>query len=457
MRDLIFVALFLAMLPMALRFGHVATMVWAWVALAGPSQFMFGFASDLSFNKVVAFVAVVAFFVDYKRRPAFYVDSHGVLLLAFLLVGMTSYMFGLSGRTRADDLADRIFKIVVLSMFIVMTIRTRLHIHSLLIAIGLGMGIHGAIEATKFVATGGSHVLVGPMTIGDNNHFGLAILMVLPLLAYLYLYSVSILVRVALALAILANVAAVIASNSRGALIALVVVGFAVFIQSRHKLLAAVVLLILGGVGAALAPDRWYDRMSSIGAAGQDSSFMGRIASWKMNLLVALDRPLTGGGFSAMEDPTVFNLYLPRFSSLDFIPTHVPTSTAAAHSIYFQVLGDTGFIGFSLFVGLLFVAFRNVRSIQRLSRDREDLRWAADLGRFLRLTLIAYTVGGAALSLAYFELYYIVITLISVTRRHVQDAVRSVAPQGSARLALAPRAALGGMVANPPTSLGRSR
>lgn len=434
MRDIAFTAIFLAMLPAALRFGHVGAMLWAWVAMIAPNNYLYGFARGLPFNKIVVAVALLSLFLDRGMRRKLYFDSHVRALLLFFAVAMISYVFALSDRARVDELADRLFKVVILCMFMLVTIRGRLQIHSLMIAICMGMSIHGAIEAAKFIATGGGHILLGPATFGDNNHFGLAILMVIPPLVYLYRYSLSLIVRIALAFAIAGNVAGVIATNSRGALLGMVAVGVSILWQSKHKARALVIVALLGGIGAAIAPERWYQRMNTIGSAESDGSFLSRVSSWKMNLLVALDRPLTGGGFSAMEDYAVFSAYLPQFSMLDFIPTAPPTIAFAAHSIYFQVLGDTGFLGLALFLSLLYLAFRNTRIIMRLAKDRQEFEWAYDAARFLRFTLIAYTVSGAALSLAYFEFYYIVITLISLIRRTVQETLQAKLPAGQVAL-----------------------
>lgn len=445
MRDLAFVILFLAMLPMAIRFGHIGTMLWAWIAMVAPALYMFGFAAGLPFNKIVVAVAVLALLVDRQNRPPFYFDTHMKLLVAFLAVALTSYMMALSDRPRVDDLADRLTKTVALCFFMVATVRTRLHIHSLLIAVSMGMGIHGAIEALKYVVTAGGHILIGPQTIGDNNHFGLAILMVLPPLAYLYRYSDALIVRAAFALALLANTIGVVASNSRGALLGLVAMGAYAFLKSRNKIAMILVLLVLGGIGLAVAPERWYERMGTITEAREDGSFMGRVAMWKMNTLVALDRPLVGGGFSSMEDPTVFQRYLPQSSSLDWLfPAVTPTVVLAAHSIYFQVLGDTGFIGLALFLCLLLMGYRNSQVILRLTKDRPDLQWARDAGLFLRYSLIAYTVSGAALSLAYFEFYYLVITLLSITRKHVEGVATARMPSAFERLLAPSRATFPG-------------
>jgi putative inorganic carbon (HCO3(-)) transporter len=435
MRSLVFTALFLAMLPAALRYAHVATMLWVWIAMVSPTHYIYGFAQQIPFNKLVVAVGVIALAVDRQYRPKLRFDAHMVLLLAFLAVAMISYMFALTRISRVDDLADRLFKVVMLCLFVVATVRTRLQIHSVMIAACMGMGIHGAIEAAKYLASAGGHVLLGPATIGDNNHFGLAILMTIPPLAYLFRYSQALVVKVAFAAAALGNVIGVIASHSRGALIGLVAVGAAVFFKSRNKGVMLLVLAVLAGIVLAIAPERWFDRMGTIDDARADGSFMGRVSSWKMNLLVALDRPLVGGGFSSMEDNWVFSQYLRFFPSLDWLAiSPTPTRPLAAHSIYFQVLGDTGFIGLFLFLALLALAFHNTRVIRRLTADREDLQWAHDLSLAVYFSLIGYAVSGAALSLAYFEFYYLLITVAAVTRYHVETELGVVAKAKAAAL-----------------------
>jgi hypothetical protein len=51
----------------------------------------------------------------------------------------------------------------------------------------------------------------------------------------------------------------------------------------------------------------------------------------------------------------------------------------------------------------------------RITKDVEALKWASLLCRYLQVSLVAYIVGGAFLSLAYFDLpYHFVITITAV-------------------------------------------
>lgn len=433
MRDVAFLLAFAAMLLPAVRFGHVGTMLWTWVALISPNYYMYGIARGLPLNKVTVAVAAISLFLD-KTRANFKVDTHVRLMIAFLILSLISYMFALSDKARVDTLADKLTKEVVLCLFMVAVVRDRLRIHSVLLAMAMGMSIHGAIEGAKYISAGGGHVLAGPSTIGDNNAFGLAMLMVLPILLYLYRYSVASVVRLALAGAMAVNIVSVIGSNSRGALIGMAAVGFTMFLRSKSKLLIAIAFIVIAGATLSLAPERYLGRMSTIGNAEADGSFLGRVNSWKLHLLVALDRPLIGGGFSPMEDGRVWESYLPGLSALDFIPTGRPVGPLAAHSIYFEVLGDLGFTGLFLFLGMMFCAFRNMRIVLRLARGDPALEWAVDLMDMLRLSMVAYCVSGAALSMAYFELYYVMITLISLTRHHIEDLAVEQVPEGIAVL-----------------------
>ncbi len=307
-----------------------------------------------------------------------------------------------------------------------------MHIHSMIIIICLGMGIHGVLEGLKYIDSGGGHVVIAPSSIGDNNYLAMATLMVIPLLVYLFRYSESRLIRLSFAGALLASVVGVVATASRGGLIGLVVLGFFVFLQSRRKVLALLGIAALAAGLLAFVPESWTDRMNTIAAPTESDSFMSRVSAWKLNTILALERPLTGGGYSALENWAVYNTYLPRFHTLDFlIESPEPTAALAAHSIYFEALGDLGFSGFFLFLAILATGFRNLGRILRTTRGNDSLLWAYDLAVLLRVSLVIFVICGALLSAAYFELLYILLTQISVLRRHVEETVPAARRQWS--------------------------
>ena len=108
--------------------------------------------------------------------------------------------------------------------------------------------------------------------------------------------------------ALLACFTGVIATASRGGLIGLAVLGVFLFLHSRRKMVTLLVIAVLAGGLLTYAPGQWLERMDTIGAADEDGSFMYRVSSWKLNTILALDRPLVGGGYSALENWTIFDI-----------------------------------------------------------------------------------------------------------------------------------------------------
>jgi probable O-glycosylation ligase, exosortase system type 1-associated len=303
-------------------------------------------------------------------------------------------------------------------------IRTEIRIRALLFAVALSMGFHSSAEGIKFVLTGGSHKIWGPGSsiIGDNNQFALAIIMVIPILIYLYIHSRNRLIRIGIGMGIFLQIIAVIGTGSRGGLIGIAALGMWTLVTTKRKIRYLLVVLLMGSVALSMAPERWYARMGTIDSATQDDAFMGRVIAWKINVLAALDHPFIGAGFRSTQNIAVWRDYSNQFSRLNFIPTSEPSATfaRAAHSIYFQVLGDMGIVGLSIFIALLFVAWRNASVVMARTRDRIDLKWANDLARALQYCLVPYIVSGAALSMAYFDLSYAIFGLLAVLRARTE-------------------------------------
>ena len=150
---------------------------------------------------------------------------------------------------------------------------------------------------------------------------------------------------------------------------------------------------------------------------------MGRINAWTMAINLANDRPLVGGGFEVQSE-TVYARYAPD-----------PSVVRSAHSIYFQLLGEHGYVGLALFLLLWILVWRDASWIITRSEKRMELRWASDLARMVQVSLVGYAVGGAFLNLAYYDLpYYILIALV-LTRMLVEKEIKKMAQKEGAAMA----------------------
>ncbi len=212
---------------------------------------------------------------------------------------------------------------------------------------------------------------------------------------------------------------AVVATHSRGGLIALFTVAVLIVLRSRNIIAGLMFVLLSGFLVLQLAPTDWADRMQTITAAEQDESFMGRVAAWKVSTAIAVEHPIFGGGFRAIQSYPVWDKFINKPGLLDFIETpDVGRSGVAAHSIWFEVLGDLGFVGFFIFVALFVNAIFTHRDIRRLVRRAgTEQRWAGDLADMVLIALFVYLVAGSLLSVAYFEFPYICMMLLEVIKQ----------------------------------------
>jgi hypothetical protein len=82
-----------------------------------------------------------------------------------------------------------------------------------------------------------------------------------------------------------------------------------------------------------------------------------------------------------------------------------------------MVLGEHGFIGLFLFLVLWLLAWRSAGQLRVEAAKIPQARWLATLGAMAQVSIAGYAVGGAFLSLAYFDLPYNILVLIVVGRR----------------------------------------
>jgi probable O-glycosylation ligase (exosortase A-associated) len=416
MRDILFLSVMLTMVPLALRFPMIGVIGWAWTALLSPNDWLFSYMTGVPFNKLFAVVTCISM-VLWAGQLRFRMSRALWLVTCLLVVATVSAAFSIDQSDAGWTLYWRLVKIMAFAFVIAAVVRTRLDIHALLLAVALGMGFVGLSEGLFYLVSGGGHKIVGNPSVGDNNQLAVLLLMVLPVILYLAGQAEIRLVKLVGYISAGLVLAAIVGTFSRGALVGLVGLVLFMLAGSRRKLAGFVVVIMVGLVVLAVAPDTWYHRMDSITDANQDSSFMGRVVAWKISTMIALARPLTGGGFHAVQHLFAWDYYGHDMQILNFIPTPEPdVFPHAAHSIYFETLGDLGFVGLSLFLGLMVTIYRNARAVRRMVANRPDLRWAADLGYTLQASLVAYLVAGAAVSVSYIDFFYILVALSAVLR-----------------------------------------
>lgn len=414
MRDLIVATALFAPLLWAFRAPWIGLMVWVVVSILNPHRFTYGFAYSLPYAIVAALITLfgVAFVKTDKRSPW---NKQSILLILLLLWMCVTTAFGFSPKDSFVNL-NNTFKVYLMIIVAGMLLVTEKQIKVMIWVLAFSIGIISTKGGIFTVLTGGSYRVWGPpdSIVEDNNAFAVAAIMTVPLLMFLTTLVKKNWHKRALQLMALFSIAAALGSQSRGALLSIIAMTGFLILKGKNKARLIAIVLIVTPVALAAMPPSWFDRMHTIKTYDQDESAMGRVNAWYTAFHVANDR-FTGGGFD-IASPYVFQMYAPE-----------PTMLHAAHSIYFQVLGEHGWLGLILFLSFWVSGWFACGDVIKRARGDPACQWIMDLTRMIQVSLMAFAIGGAFLSIAYFDMPYYEVMVVVAMRRFLIEKQKSTA------------------------------
>ena len=402
MREILLLIAIIAGLGMTFRTPFVGVLIWEWFTLQNPHRETYGFMG--STNMVIAVVTLIAWAMARSERKA---PPNGLILWAIVIfiAWTTLDTFFAYDPGWSFGYWDRTWKTFALGILLAATVTNRVRAQAVVWVAVVSLFYYGVKGGLFTIVTGGHNHVLGPSgsMINDNNQLAVAMLMTLPLANFLRGQSADKRVRLALLGGTILTVIAVIGTYSRGALIGLAALGFLGLLRMKRRLTYMTVAAVLIAFTVHFMPEQYFERMStmnSVESVQADESVHGRLVAWQVAYYAAKDRFPFGAGFYGPQLAPFFHAYFPN------------EKNHAAHSIYFQVLGEHGFIGLAIYLMMILASFIRVSYIIRAARRVPEKRWAAELGVALQASLIVFCVSGAALSLAYYDLFVIVICLL---------------------------------------------
>jgi O-antigen ligase len=114
---------------------------------------------------------------------------------------------------------------------------------------------------------------------------------------------------------------------------------------------------------------------------------------------MAKDHPILGFG------PRNSNLFSQQYGA--------DMENRAIHSQYLQVAADTGFVGMSLYLLLLFTVWQDVKRVRRWAKTQtgEDARRVYAMAAGVEASMAVFCAGAVFLSLEVFELPYLLLMI----------------------------------------------
>lgn len=396
---------------------YIGVLLWSWIGYMNPHRLGWGFAYNFPFALLIALVTLISLVISRKKLEFFWHPAVGWLIILNIWFVITT-LFSL----QPDESWMEFIKVIKIQFFIFITLwvmHDRNKINGLVWVIAISIGFYGFKGGIFTLMGGGSSHVLGPEDsfISGNTEIGLALVMVLPLIWYLYLHTHKKWIRSGLLLSIPLVAIAILGTQSRGAFLAIAAIGVFLWLKSRKKLVPLLVILLMIPFVFMFMPQSWHDRMSTINNYEEDASAMGRINAWILAIKMANARPLIGGGFRSFHEDN-YEYYAPGLIDRSG-RIHYPD----VHSVYFEMLGEQGYVGLFVFLMLGWIAWRTASKIMKLTRDSEKHKWAYDLASMIQVGYIGYAVGGAFLGLSYFDLPYHFLAILVLTLRIVEQSL----------------------------------
>ncbi|MDP2484919.1 O-antigen ligase family protein [Pseudoalteromonas marina] len=362
----------------------------------------------LKIPKMLALASLLAIawhlFISKSLKPH-WSSTHLVFVIWF--VWLTVCVFSASNKGMAIEYWTGVLVKVFIMVFAISWWLTRFS-HFSLVRMGIMIsGISVALVALSNKMNGiglveGTRVTISReyrSQLGDPNDLSLVLMFPVSFLAAeLFDKGANKYRRLFAAVGLLLAISGVIATQSRGGLLGIAAI-LSFFLYQKVKnpivvgLCAAVAMLammVFAGIG---------DRQSG-GAAedGVDASAMGRIYAWQAAINMALSNPLTGVG--------VDNFYVNYY----FYSPHWDGKNHAVHSTWFQVLGETGFVGIGIFVLLIASIYRSLSRVYCINALNPNDQVAVNANA-LKAGLIGFMVAGTFLTQAFTWPLYIILAL----------------------------------------------
>jgi putative inorganic carbon (hco3(-)) transporter len=407
MLSLAIVCLILLSLVVAFRYPFYGFCLYLWLDYVAPDRMFAGTFSE-AFRLSLMTVLVTFFgWLLYERGSRLGPSVALRILLVFALWISITTIFSVFPEPALAKYI-RLGKNLIMVLLGVFLIDSK---ERLLITMGTifaATALHSARGAVVTVLTGGGgYTVVGTAGtyLEERNYIAMAFLMAVSYGIFLFRYfkreSYPKWAVWMMGGAVVCCMISVVGTQSRGAFVAAAVTGFTAIMFSKRRISSLIVVAVMAGLTYYFAPDVWLNRMRSIGEYEQDTSSTSRLDTWKFAYEYALSSPILGGGFAI------------------FLANRNPTSPLGyfdAHSFYFEILAEHGFVGLFIVIVMLIALFGGlVRGAIATKNSASPL--VPEMQFFVFTSAVSVFVAGIFGILSPFLMTYIPILLAAAYQR----------------------------------------
>jgi probable O-glycosylation ligase (exosortase A-associated) len=419
LRSAYVIVIYLAFLILGLSAPFVFSLGYVWVDTFSPQTVATQVLPLFPVSLVMAAAAIGGYVIlDRKSPPPLSLNTVLVLLLA-IWVTLSTFSWAVVP-AMAEAKWNVAIKTILFSAFLPFVFRSRTHFEAFLQVYLFSLTVQFVPFGLKTLISGGGYgrnlgVLEGNTPLSEGATLATVTLMLVPIVLYLIKHGTllpksRITTIMYVGLMVLA-VAASIGTYERTALVGFGVIGIFVWLRSKRKILVAIAGIGVVSAIIAFGSVQWLGRMSTTTNFAQEDSALARILVWEWTLGFVAEHP-QGGGFNSYFIDTI------RLPSKD---PHGATVVhgKAFHSIFFEVLGEQGWIGLGLFLALIVNSLVMLRTVASRCRQFEGMEWCRDLAFALQASLLTLVCCGVFIGIAFQPMLYYMFAASTCLRQYV--------------------------------------
>ncbi len=403
MRDIALTLFIFSMLPAIFMRPFYGLVMFTWLAYMRAPDLCWGFAKNIRFSLIVALLMFLGYFLNQRKR--FYVrETRNNLLVLLTVLVIISVIINFIFLGKAEGKYDEFTKIILIALFTVTVVDARWKLRVMAWTIALSLGFYGA-KCGIFGFLGGE-VFQGPGgLLLDNNDFSLAMVMNLPFLFYLSLEEKDPRVKAFLRIVAVLTVATIVATQSRGGFLALVVVYLVITMKSKYKLAGLGAAFFAAVLFIIFIPAEYVERLKTITDL-KETSAASRLVAWKTAFLMIKSNPLFGVGLGNFLNQ--YFVYAPRAEQIQATGALVPH---VAHNSYLQIWAECGTLAFAVFLSVIGVTLFKLRKLRKRAVRGMGPGWVVNYCNMFEVSIYGYLVGAVFLNRGQFDMVYQIIGL----------------------------------------------
>ena len=417
-----------------------------WFGIFRPQDWVWHDLSGFRLPLIAAIIFVVPSL--FSRKIPRFNNPLAILMIGYcLMAAFANFLNGCSiegfdVRTRT---VTELLILVYVVLLCVQVIETRKTMFGLMLVVALSLAFHSGKGGIYALMTGASYYdsdqLKGFLSGSNAYALGTAIIIFFMIFCYQRIGKdestwgnrnrlLLVGLKLILAASIIGSIYNVIATQSRGSFLALIVGLFILFMLQKKsvKLIAVFGICALVALIAVPLPEGFQERIESafVEQDERDESAESRPHFWKTAVSIANSHPL---GVGPGCYPVYYNWFDPTRGRYGYY--------RSVHSSHFQILSDTGYPGILTWVLLLTLSLRKLWLVRKACKTRyKDEPYAEfylGLSNTLMASMFVFILGGAFYEFGYNDITWLTFGLVIATetlfKKEIQAAELKLAEQ----------------------------